>query len=135
MGILALCVFKCMVYVVHTCACVPTPVYTHSESKRRHLVMSSITSCLTSWRKSTSLIPPQVVRLASTLPGSLVSVLQYRDKGEHSYAKLFIWVLALKFRSLCLNSKSSYPLSHFSRPQSFLLMISTTLEVKSNIIF
>lgn len=89
----------------------------HLEFKRRHLVKSSIIFCLTGWRRNTS----QSVQLSSSscLTASALPESLYRSTSEHSYARLFIWVLPFKLRSSCLNSKSSYPRSHLSRSQSF----------------
>lgn len=115
------CAFECMVYAVHICVWAPTPEYARSESQR-HLVKSSITFCRTGWRRNTS----ESVKLrssscltASALPESLVPGLLHRSMSKYSYARLFIWVLAFKLRSSCLNNKSSYSLSHLSRSQSF----------------
>lgn len=117
-----MCAFECMVYAVHICVWAPTPEYARSESKRRRLVKSSITFCLTGWSRNTS----ESVKLsssrrltASALPESLVPGLLHRSMSTHSYARLFRWVLAFKLRSSCVNSKSSDSLSHLSRSQSF----------------
>lgn len=128
-----------MVYAVHICVWAPTPEYARSESKRRRLVKSSITFCLTGWSRNTS----ESVKLssssrltASALPESLVPGLLHRSMSKHSYARLFIWVLAFKLRTSCVNSKSSDSLSHLSRSQSFFFLVSSIpLEATLNIVF